>query len=750
MASASGGYAVLSPPLHVIFPNCREVRLDILRHRVDDLPDLPPNLRAEVQCRADNTDNWPETFATVARRYYQLDNGIPRDYLKLSMPDMVDHTVPEDCNCRERDPSRVCPDCRLKAAQCGQFFWVGVPIWTRRLGFHEHSQEYHAPDPMWWYSQEDGLLVYPAGWQLNDKATASITWAEVERGFGANDNGLHGLFKPAAAACDGFFYRLFDPETGEHISVPFDVRGKIIRRVRLAHGVLILEWTEIRCDKRNIDKETVTTSTGYKQWAKEYRYPWYDYLVGNDHAVTAFDVVRTAASPVIGDCRRRRWTWDVRLRFEWALPTWGAGAPRGEPWLDEGDNPGHDYRPRFFSAHTATHYALFIWQRLERLPDQPDELRSNRRLYVWDMGPAAQDATSRLNKTIRASKNPKQNGPILIRRILEKEMWHHHRIGHGGWFDPRLRNIAMDEHNVYLVEDDHRWATFGSSAGTHALATYSIPVLPFSSVIQDSVAPLPNPWSLAKSPVFGPQKIDACPDGHSGFAYEYDWDRPSDRQDDDDDEDITDRRYIPVFCRHFDRNNREATHGAPPIISCAPYSSFPKALLPSSQTSSYPWNQSDTLSNPLQPRNFPGFSPCWRHENFPYVGISSVTDHAAGVRYAARDSRPLHILTPLLAPTVTVSVRESSAQPENGSKRNHTTSTGKGNYGSPWVRPRAALLDPSRPPPPDKGPQTIEELKERHQMMVTADLNDDLDDDGNDDDSSSDGSGQHVAALRPV
>lgn len=616
--------------LQTIFPHCREARLDMLQNRIDDLPNMPHNLRVEVQCRAQQGEHWSRTFVAVARRYHHLGSGMPREYLKLPLPDMVDHTTLDDCPSHNIRSGHVCPHCRFKIAQCSHFFWMSVPVWPRTVDFRPHKGEFHFPDPMWWYSQEDGLLVYPASWLLDDQAPPSFAWTEIERKCGPKEDAFRNHFNPPEASCEGFIYRLFDPETGEHISVPFDVRGKIIRRVRLAQGVLILEWTEVHADKTLIDRSKVMKSKEYRQWAAYYRRTWYDYLARNSHMVTAFDVVRMPLSPSIEGGPGRSWTWEVRPRYEWQLPTWGPGCPGGGRSHASDDVSVHDYRPRFFSAHTATHYALFIWR---AVLDEAGWRRFRRQLWVWDISPADHSGASSSSRSDNATsgKKPKQSAPTLIRRLVEPDIRYRHSVFFESERIAKLRNITMDEHNVYMVEEDPRWVSgdLGTSTVTHRVVSFSVPVVLFPPAEGDPAGPSPDRRSQVNNPVFGPHWVDDCPNGGTRHR----------------------------FCRNFVHEGQRRHLRPPPVV--APYSSLPKVLLPSLRNQRYPWDGSDAVSNPLQPRNFPGFPPCWRHENFPFVGISAVTDYAAGVRWVARDSRPLNSMAPRLLPTVTVNISGS-------------------------------------------------------------------------------------------
>jgi len=136
-----------------------------------------------------NSGGWATTFCDVARRYYNLGAAQPRSVEKLEL---------------------------AISTQAGvSFSFLGVATWNRFLRLESKTANFHYPDPVWSYSQKDSVLVYPA---------------EAIR---ADTN-----------QCDGYVYQIFDLQTSNQVPVPFDVRQKHIRRVRLAEGVLLFEWAE--------------------------------------------------------------------------------------------------------------------------------------------------------------------------------------------------------------------------------------------------------------------------------------------------------------------------------------------------------------------------------------------------------------------------------------------------------------------------------------------------------------------------
>lgn len=111
-------------------------------------------------------------------------------------------------------------------------------------------------------------------------------------------------------------YVLLDIEDTTKTNVPFELKGRYIRQIRLCNQVLLIEWAEDT--PYHSDSEPV-----------------------HRHFVTAFDVVPVPKSlPWLPK-------WSVTYRNEWKLHFLGLPL---------------SYKDRFFSVHTATHYAVYFWQ----------------------------------------------------------------------------------------------------------------------------------------------------------------------------------------------------------------------------------------------------------------------------------------------------------------------------------------------------------------------------------------------------
>lgn len=262
----------------------------------------------------------------------------------------------------------------------------GVTPWNRFLRLDKKTAPFHYWDPVWTFSPRDGLLVYPAP--------------------------------------DGLGYQARDVATGEQVAVPFELEGKVVRRVRLNDGVLVLEWCEEEAAHAINEQESA-----------------------HRHFATAYDVRRSSgwdgvfpplnAAPPLS-------LWTFRFRAEWKIHY--LGLPLS----------AHD---RFFSAHNATHYVIYVWQPT-RSPwgeDAPLE-----RLIVWELG-----EPSNYRPSLDPGGQSPPSGPRVIRRLANQQLdtW---GVRQGD--TPSLRGIYLDGStwdggaeaacgHVFFHEEDHRWTT---------------------------------------------------------------------------------------------------------------------------------------------------------------------------------------------------------------------------------------------------------------------------------------------------
>lgn len=128
---------------------------------------------------------------------------------------------------------------------------------------------------------------------------------------------------------------LMDLETDRQFMIPFIISGKVVRRVRLAKRLLVIEWAEPKA------------------------FHWLNESDGvHRHFASSFDVHQNVKQG-----------WDVIPRNEWKIMF--LGHPLSE-------------RDRFFSAHSNTHYVIYIWQPNRSLytADEDAPIES---MFIWDI-----------------------------------------------------------------------------------------------------------------------------------------------------------------------------------------------------------------------------------------------------------------------------------------------------------------------------------------------------------------------------
>ncbi|KAK3310045.1 uncharacterized protein B0T15DRAFT_22221 [Chaetomium strumarium] len=569
------------------FPLCRELRLkSAAASSSSSLVALPRNVKAELVEIAEQSYDWAAAFAEVARRYFHLAQAKPRVIEKLQLY------------------------VKTRGKDSGVSFWAVAP-WTRFLRYNNQTSSYHYPDPVWSYSQEDGVLVYPAAVDTDPAAPSKRREKQ--------------------------FYHILDVSTGQRVPVPFDVHAKHIRRVRLAQGVLIFEWADAK------------PYQPVNPWGPE---------IPHRHFATAFDVIRNASGAA--SCQR----WTVEFRSEWKLHSL-----RFLGWPDGGSD-------RFFSVHTATHYAVYFWQsKSDRSLYQEDPVEQ---LAIWDISSPSpyrpsedprgnerpihsSTSASALTTGLWGGQNsPDANtmktpeapgphpeaqrgpsvlslvaataGPRVIRRMVGPDL-DFYGLRQGA--HPRLRSLVLDDRNLYMIEEEHRWAERRHSSlnppRAHLVRSTAIPVIPAPASDSAPAALFPS----VDGPVYGPIWVDTC--GANGDVH-------------------------MNFCQRMGSNSAAdsgtARETRPRLPAGHPDATGPEPEQPSNQprprpsaaAADRPWIGS-TESVPR-----PGCAPCWRHEEFPYLTVTEMVDFAAGVRVAARHCFMLETLSKHVRPEVSVKV----------------------------------------------------------------------------------------------
>lgn len=430
----------------------------------------------------------------------------------------------------------------------------GVATWNRLLSLASRNTFFHYQDPVWTVAPTEGLLVYPA----------------------------------PKTNSPGAEYRARDLATGVEVKVPFGWKGKIVRRLRISHGILAIEWC------LNAARKPAGVTGPF-----------------HNHYATLYDVRRTGSWDGIipqrpaGGGAAPTYTWKIKFRCEFLMHHLGLPVNTSD---------------RFFSTHNATHYAVYTWQ-ATRFPllTQRNAVWSRpiEQLTVWEIGAPSK---YRLSEDVFgiAQRDPTL-GPRVIRSMenSQLEAW---SVLQGR--KPWLRTLALDDctwdasrstacGHVFFTEEEHRWSSGGHSSES----------LPRFHLVKTTGIPLIGE---------GPRWVDECRGGteaniqpsrrsrwrrHATETYE----EEEDSDYDDDGENAEDAA----------EGNRDGSRdGSTTVTNTTAASSFLETI---------PWaRHSET---------WPGRAPCWRHIDFPYLTMSEVLDIPAGIRIVARNCFMLAIIS---------------------------------------------------------------------------------------------------------
>ena len=376
-----------------------------------DLPDLPTDLFLMVTRYLDPIDivrcrlvskQWRKEFVNedFLRDILLIEYGQARDVRALSDVE-IDHTVdgPAEINFgHPRDVWRRAFDrvvARRQALRSGKPRFV-----TKRdlrggprdlLEKQVEIQHYHIPVIPW-----DRSLVVPLYYRSSKQYLGRVDQVPTDllETTWTYDSGL--LVYPDVAETQA--YVLLDIEKDTLSIVPFDMKDRIVKRLRLKHNLLVFEWTG-KGPHHVLDA-----------FEDIYR-----------HYVTAFDVSSAKDSlPWLAQ-------WKITFRSEWNL-----------------DHLGLSMQDRWFSDHSASHFAVYIWQmsRAAWAGDEPTES-----LLIWDISQSSD---------YRPSDDPSGSRRVSIGPQLVKKLSYHDldflKIRQG--WEPVLRKIALDGSAcVYFFEE---------------------------------------------------------------------------------------------------------------------------------------------------------------------------------------------------------------------------------------------------------------------------------------------------------
>ncbi|KAL7946349.1 hypothetical protein V8C42DRAFT_320335 [Trichoderma barbatum] len=295
----------------------------------------------------------------------------------------------------------------------------GVTPWNRFLSLNGKTAPFHFWDPVWTVAPAEGLLVYPA--PLGEDA-----------GFRARDL-----------------------ETGIEVDVPFDMRGKVVRRVRMSHGIFLIEWC---------DQEPSHVVNGAEPVYRHYATAYTVRRIGSWDGVIPWrhDGGDAASAPT--------YSWAFEFRCECKIHHLGLPV---------------SHQDRFFSTHNATHYAVYTWQPTRSAWDDDDEPLE--RLTIWEFGAPS---TYRPSQDPSGTANPDDSsGPRIIRSMTNGQLreWAIRQSD-----TPALRVMALDDctwdaargsacGHVFFTEEEHRWSAGPHSSSNpprlHRVKTTGIPLI---------------------------------------------------------------------------------------------------------------------------------------------------------------------------------------------------------------------------------------------------------------------------------
>jgi hypothetical protein len=199
------------------------------------------------------------------------------------------------------------------------------------------------------------------------------------------------------------YFVLLDLDSDRQFLVPFIIEGKVIRRVRLQKRLLVVEWAEPKA------------------------FHWLNESDGvHRHFASSFDV-----TPSAGDDGG----WEIIPRNEWKIMF--LGHPLSE-------------RDRFFSAHSKTHYVIYIWQPNRSLytADEDAPIES---LFVWDISQQSNYRPS-LDPTGAQTGPEVDQAPSILARFGYQDL-EFFNVRQRGFPCIQQLEVSDDGQTVYITEN---------------------------------------------------------------------------------------------------------------------------------------------------------------------------------------------------------------------------------------------------------------------------------------------------------
>ncbi|KAL4979489.1 hypothetical protein BDW66DRAFT_103383 [Aspergillus desertorum] len=253
---------------------------------------------------------------------------------------------------------------------------------------------------------------------------------------------------------------LMDLDSGREFMVPFIITGKVIRRVRLQRQVLVVEWAEPKAFHWLNDSDGV-----------------------HRHFASSFDVSKASSG------------WSITFRNEWKIMF--LGHPLSE-------------RDRFYSTHSRSYYAIYIWQPNRSLytADEDAPIES---LSIWDISRPSSYRPS-LDPTGRLRAEGENSGPFIASRFGFREL---------GFYSVRQRglpgiqwlNITEDNQSIEIFENSCTGPVdrfVGPAEWTSQVRVTSIPVNGYGPCYRRNLDLILPPYRGNSSLHASPLTLEVC------------------------------------------------------------------------------------------------------------------------------------------------------------------------------------------------------------------------------------------------
>ncbi|CAG8092995.1 unnamed protein product [Penicillium olsonii] len=358
--------------------------------------------------------------------------------------------VASRCHFLERGKPRSVRKLRLcdDFGSTGDREWYQVQPWDSHTSQKRIFVDRQFSEALW--TVEDGLLVYPSA--------------------------------------DHQCLVLRDLESDRQFMVPFIITGRVIRRVRLAKRLLVIEWAEPKA------------------------FHWLNESDGvHRHFASSFDVSSNATSG-----------WSITPRNEWKIMF--LGHPLSE-------------RDRFFSAHNNTHYVIYIWQPNRSLytADEDAPIES---LFVWDISDESSYRPS-LDPTGRLREGSPDETPHIVSRFSFRDL-EFFGVRQRGCPSIQKLSITDDSGAIEITESRFSLVTPSEHLTSSGSITTSIPLtghgphrrrdcegeLPPYRGHRSLNAEIINPDSMIPNPLY--DMIDHVTGGEVSFCLDSDPERAAD------------------------------------------------------------------------------------------------------------------------------------------------------------------------------------------------------------------------------